>query len=1010
MKTRTRWALLGGLLAALLAVAALRSVCVGAWLKYRLVLRHCPDGALRQTVALHASALRRGAAGRVVVAAAARYTVGDAERVESAAITDFEVALALVDAAGKETPLAPGRGWQEIGGQRAASVELPAVPDGDYVLRARVTSRLGTDAADLPLPLYAPARVHVVTDRPLYEPGHTVRFRAVVLRARDLAPLDGRPGVWMVRDPSGEVLLEEKAPAGPWGVVAGSFPIDRSAETGAWRVSWVSAGATDEVSFQVEPFSLPRFRVEAAAGKPFYRAGEQPRLAGAAIYASGAPVANAEVAITWQAHGDWPPPTEWLLEGALPRHATTNAAGRFELDLPQVPADLDGQATLGARIGVIDAAGDRVEGGATVLLSKDAIQVAAVTELADGLVAGFNNRVYLRVTTADGRPLPGATINVRRAWSARDPGIDATLDEDGVASLQLDPGPAVNVVVPAKPIRPPPRPKPVVRGAVRELVAGGGASLEDQVALDGWLPDLAACAKWVRSNGESVAVGFRADESGALANVAAAAGALGDCVVGRVRTKRLPAGAPRLYATAFTFNEPDLPRLEIALDSALDLPGPVGDKVGRALRGARDCLPAQIAEGAWPRALVLAAHAGRKDVEVSWIKDPDPAALKADPACVEARLRGLALDEPAGADGLAVARLRVALPARLKTGKPQPTIVQGYELLVTAAVDGLPATKLRVAPGSVPPLRLRATPVLARPGDKIAVQLIRGPSFSGTLPDRVTLDHIAGHGEAKVDPETHTAELVLDDKAEGWCQLGAGGASTLVFVRPKGELAVTVTPGRESYAPGQTAELAIATRVGGRGAPAAVGLIGVDESLAQLAPLPGPDDLGRVRLAPTMAVPAFGVLDAQALALGRIRGANAAAATVLLVSSVPTPPELDAVAGGDGATPFDPSVELTDRFYTVLAELHAQTRRWEAEAPAKDRMHPATMAALWARALQACAGRGERVDDAFGRPLRLGRLPADLLALTDPRAVVVSGTRLPEDVESWSAWVAKVKP
>jgi hypothetical protein len=68
------------------------------------------------------------------------------------------------------------------------------------------------------------------------------------------------------------------------------------------------------------------------------------------------------------------------------------------------------------------------------------------------------------------------------------------------------------------------------------------------------------------------------------------------------------------------------------------------------------------------------------------------------------------------------------------------------------------------------------------------------------------------------------------------------------------------------------------------------------------------------------------------------------------------------------------------------------------------------MAKLWAKALDACAARGERIDDAYGRRLRLSRLPPDLLSLTDPRAVVVVGTRLPEDVENWPAWVAKERP
>jgi hypothetical protein len=73
-------------------------------------------------------------------------------------------------------------------------------------------------------------------------------------------------------------------------------------------------------------------------------------------------------------------------------------------------------------------------------------------------------------------------------------------------------------------------------------------------------------------------------------------------------------------------------------------------------------------------------------------------------------------------------------------------------------------------------------------------------------------------------------------------------------------------------------------------------------------------------------------------------------------------------------------------------------------------MQPKIMAGLWSKALSACEARKENVADAFGRRLRLHRLPPDLLALTDPRVVVVLGTRLPEDVESWTDYVAKEKP
>ena len=73
-------------------------------------------------------------------------------------------------------------------------------------------------------------------------------------------------------------------------------------------------------------------------------------------------------------------------------------------------------------------------------------------------------------------------------------------------------------------------------------------------------------------------------------------------------------------------------------------------------------------------------------------------------------------------------------------------------------------------------------------------------------------------------------------------------------------------------------------------------------------------------------------------------------------------------------------------------------------------MTPPTMSQLWSDAIDACETRGEAVADAFGRRLRLHRLPDDLLALTDPRAVVIDGTRLPEDVDNWSDWVARERP
>src|ERR1051325_7263685 len=344
--------------------------CEPAWFAYGIAVRACPDCRPRQTAQLDVAGLQRRTAGHVSLRAFAHYTTADSDGDERAIVPQVsDIALALTGAKLAARPLEVAH-WKRGGGETYGELTLPDVPDGDYQLHARFRTPLGEGEVTTPLAVYAPARIHVITDRPLYEPGHTVRFRAVVLRARDLAPLDHRPGTWVIRDPDNEVLLEEAAPAGEGGVVAGSFPLDRAAKTGEGKVAWRSADAVDEVAFTVAPFTLPRFRVDATADRPFYRPGDRPRIKGAVIYSSGAPVAAAAGEGAWDITGDWPPPTEWQ-DHLLPKRSETTANGRFDLALPVIPDDLQGQVTLTAHISAVDPAGDRATGVVSALLSKD---------------------------------------------------------------------------------------------------------------------------------------------------------------------------------------------------------------------------------------------------------------------------------------------------------------------------------------------------------------------------------------------------------------------------------------------------------------------------------------------------------------------------------------------------------------------------------------------------------------------------------------------------------------
>lgn len=1010
--TKRRWGRYLALGLVLLAALYLwtRPVCWRSWVFQGIEAESCPDGQFRQTVAANLYAVQRGKEAQLSVSAMAHYLEEGSSSDRLAPIRRLTAQVSLVDAAGKEQPLETLEPWKQGHGGVSARLKFPSVPDGDYKVRVRAETSLGKAEVEVPLALYAPAKVHVLTDRPLYQAGDLIKFRAVALRARDLSPLDGRPGRWEIRDPSGELVLEERAPAGSWGVVAGSFPLDQGAPTGPWRIAWVSGAARDEVTVTVQPFVLPRFRVEVAAEKPYYQAHQKPEVKGRVVYSSGAPVANAKLELHWSVSGDWPPPTNWV-DDLLPAQATADKDGAFDLKLPEIPGDLIGRSSLSAFLTATDASGDRVNGSVNVLLTADAIQVSPVTELEDGLVEGFNNRLFLRASTADGQVLPGAELRVQRAWDPDDPGTVTTADEDGVAQLQIDPGPAVNVVIPPPPYRPPPPQPAVSLTASRDLLDGEDElPLAVQSALEKIVPRLAGCARFASGEGEAT-VALEVDASGAVRAHGQRADALSTCAADELKSQRLPGGKARLMQLELQFSDHALPQLSVELDGTPAVPEPLRDAVTSAVLNARTCLPRSLNGTAVQRA-TWHLGANQKTAALSWL--PETGEARAFQSCLQSKVASVALKDASAQDVVGTVHLTVSRSSEEEQSRPEATTMLGYELKVTAKKAGkeLGHTTLRLRPGQVPSLRLRATPVLAEAGGNVQIEVLRGPSYQGELPKKAWLNgaNLEKPLLADIDEEQHTAAFQLPANAAGWYLVETGSAKTMIYVRSQAELSVALRTDKERYAPGQTAKLAVLTRVAGQGAPAAVGLFGVDESLGQLTALPGPEDMARLREKASMTSPAFGSLDAEALVLGRIRGANAAMATVQRVTALPTAAQLDGVFQGSAQSTFDPNAELTDRFYGVLGELHAQAREWEEKAPKNEKMRLPRMAKLWEQALAAVKARGGRIDDAYGRPLRLSQLPPDLLALTDPRQVVIQGTRLPEDVENWAAYVAKEKP
>jgi hypothetical protein len=987
--------------------------CFRTGLRYGVWLEQCPATDLRLSADVYSSGMLRGDKGHVQVVPSMMWLEGTGVSAMPRSANmkrGFSVDLELRTADGKKVDGFETIGWSRGSNGNETDVAVPPVPDGDYVLHATIDAGFEKADVDLALPLYAPALIHVVTDRPLYKPGQDVLLRAVVLARTDLAPIDDRPGRWRITSPSGEEMLVEKDEAGAFGVADTSFPLAPDADNGVWTATYESGTASDHVSFRVEPFRLPRFNVELEPSDPWYGIGQDVHLVGYARYTSGAPIADAPVAFqVAQGDGRWPMPLEW----AEQKDARTDKNGRFTLDLGDVPADLVETATVNVRATVTEAAGESGAGQAAISLSHDALKVDAVTELGDGLVEGFNNRMYVRVTTPDGRPIRNTDLQLDNPWVPDNPAYQSKTDEDGVAAVQLDPGPPVTVVDPAAPIRvrPVERSQAQLTGA-QELGRSAAIDLGERRVFDRAADRLGTCADTVQG-AASVAVGMRVSSSGRVSAVYADPGEfvvggdqLSSCVAGALRGLTFPSGPERTYQLTWSIPASSLPWFQVESHGASGDEG-VSTAIQEAALGARGCVGAHPATEGQALQAHWAVEKGSTRPSIAFESDGLLAASAE--ACVERAVAGTTLTEKAEASAVGVATFYLQVPSRPGETAPAATTRTGYELRVTASAEGreIGHTRLVLPPGDVPPLRIRATPSLAAPGEVVDVELIRGPGFSGTLADEIHLwNGTKDLGKTKLDPKTRKASFTLGADVDGFLRIEELGARAVIFVRRPDPLSVAVATDRAAYRPGEQAKLTVTTLAGQQPVSAGVGLIGVDQTLSQLAPLLAPDDWGRVTVRATSDRPAFGSFDPRALALGQIQGENAARAAVVRISQLPMDAAGDDRVAANGSFAPDTTTAQIDGFWRAYEVAVASEREWERSAPAGETLEPKQVAGWWNAALATLSKDGKPAVDGYGRELVLRNLPSDLLDQLDPRALASDGTRLSEDVTDWKTFVA----
>jgi len=162
---------------------------------------------------------------------------------------------------------------------------------------------------------YHQTRVFAITDRPVYRPGDTVKFKLWLGQSQydkdGPSPFANQTYPIRIHTPKGDVAKNMSLVADEFGGVSGEYQLDKETTLGVYYVAHANFGG---VNFRVEEYKKPEFEVSIDAPKDPVMLGEKITATINAKYYFGAPVTSAKVKykVTRTDHdAQWYPAARW---------------------------------------------------------------------------------------------------------------------------------------------------------------------------------------------------------------------------------------------------------------------------------------------------------------------------------------------------------------------------------------------------------------------------------------------------------------------------------------------------------------------------------------------------------------------------------------------------------------------------------------------------------------------------------------------------------------------------
>ena len=351
------------------------------------------------------------------------------DREDGQPVSNTQVAIDLSDTSRQQTIRLASFITDEHG-TGMPKFHLPDWPNGDYELKITAESGRVPEVIARTIRLKRDWKIMLSTDKPVYQPGQTIRVRSLALRLPNRKPTAGQTVTYRVIDPKGNVIAKQVGVTSKFGISSFDCPLASELIQGPYQVESQIGESVSTVTVDVKKYVLPKLKVSASLDEPFYQLGQTISGTVEASYFFGKPVAQGTV--TLEVTGNTPEQQSLIAPISLTLDDTGKGQFQFPVPAPLVGTEWnDGDAEILLTLTARDTAGQQQQTFLSCLITKQPIRIELIPE-SPQLVTGVPNRIYIFTSYADGRPAAA-----RLAISGQSE--ELTASPFGVASFEFTP-------------------------------------------------------------------------------------------------------------------------------------------------------------------------------------------------------------------------------------------------------------------------------------------------------------------------------------------------------------------------------------------------------------------------------------------------------------------------------------------------------------------------------------------------------------------------------------------